>query len=408
MSLTLAPCRSILNRAAQSCSTKLIRKHYSTRHIQAIQRIHHTQPSCTIHMCKYSTTIKVSSNSSKPSTNPSTQTNDFIHLPSPAAGSIKRVVVLQKISLLEELRRGLLSDRLCTHIKNDARAHLADREHSLTIDLVKHTLQQYDIKLTVVERLEREHILDADMIVCVGGDGTFLRASRYIDEYNTIPVVGVNSSPSSSFGFFSAADHTTFQPLLQRILSGDAPMRPLWRMRVLVNDQPVGNLVLNEALFSSPLPSGTTRYVIRNSGVEQSQVSSGVWISTASGSTGAIHAAGGDIQALDDKRIQYRVRELFTLSAVKAAGPSNSGILSSIASPPHLHKITTTNSISNHQNNTTNSMSMYDDDHMSHLVRDSTGPPPSKYTVADCILLTIIKSSARNPPSINANPCSPH
>jgi NAD kinase len=54
-------------------------------------------------------------------------------------------------------------------------------------------------KMTV-ERLLPEHIKWGDLLISVGGDGTFLRAARLIDEECDLPIIGVNSSPSSSFG----------------------------------------------------------------------------------------------------------------------------------------------------------------------------------------------------------------
>ena len=80
-----------------------------------------------------------------------------------------------------------------------------------------------------------------------------------------------------------------------------------------MNNQPVGHPVLNEILFCNPIPSATTRYLLTNTGVTQLQQSSGIWISTAAGSTGAILGAGGSLMHLSDWRFQYRIRELFSL-----------------------------------------------------------------------------------------------
>jgi NAD kinase len=44
----------------------------------------------------------------------------------------------------------------------------------------------------------------ADLVVSVGGDGTFIRASHSVQEQSRTALLGVNSSPSSSFGFYSA------------------------------------------------------------------------------------------------------------------------------------------------------------------------------------------------------------
>lgn len=40
----------------------------------------------------------------------------------------------------------------------------------------------------------------ADVLIAIGGDGTFLVMSSYIQNHQT-PVVGINSNPSSSLGY---------------------------------------------------------------------------------------------------------------------------------------------------------------------------------------------------------------
>jgi hypothetical protein len=55
-------------------------------------------------------------------------------------------------------------------------------------------------------------------------------------------------------------------------------------------------------------------YVLKVDGRHQKQHSSGIWISTAAGSTGAILSSGGTVMSLDSRDLQYRVRELFPLS----------------------------------------------------------------------------------------------
>jgi NAD+ kinase len=40
----------------------------------------------------------------------------------------------------------------------------------------------------------------ADVLIAIGGDGTFLVMSSYVQD-NETPVVGINSNPSSSLGY---------------------------------------------------------------------------------------------------------------------------------------------------------------------------------------------------------------
>jgi len=179
---------------------------------------------------------------------------------------------------------------------------------------VKQVLGKYDLDIKFVESLHQKDVEWCDLVISVGGDGTFLRASHSIDEMSTVPLLGINSSPSSSVGFFCAGDLEKFPSLLEGILSGHLTRRHLWRMRVAINGVIHPLMVLNECLFAASCPATTSRYVLLNGGQSQLQSSSGVWIATSAGSTGAISSAGGMVVPFDEKRLQYKVRELFLLN----------------------------------------------------------------------------------------------
>ena len=251
-----------------------------------------------------------------PSLNPA---NPPPHPPPPSPLSvlhpspIRHLLIYKKVTTLEEIRRGLKHPNDFPYLREDAKVLAADREHQHSISVVRESIALSGVQWREVEVIDPEDVAWADCIICVGGDGTFLKASRHIQENDGLPIVGVNSAPSSSFGFFSAADHHSFPTLLRRILDGSALLCPLWRARLCVNGTAVGHPVLNEILFCNPIPSATTRYLLTNRGVTQLQQSSGIWISTAAGSTGAILGAGGQLMHLSDYRFQYRVRELFSL-----------------------------------------------------------------------------------------------
>ena len=232
---------------------------------------------------------------------------------SPSHHAIRHILIYKKVTTLEEIRRGIKRSIDFPYLSADAKVLAADREHQHTIAVVRASIAVTGVEWKEVEVIDESDVRWADAIICVGGDGTFLKASRHIQETDDVPIVGVNSAPSSSFGFFSAADHHSFPALLSRLLDGTALLCPLWRARLCVNHQPVGHPVLNEILFCNPIPSATTRYLLTNHGVTQLQQSSGIWISTAAGSTGAILGAGGSLMHLSDWRFQYRIRELFSL-----------------------------------------------------------------------------------------------
>jgi NAD+ kinase len=151
-----------------------------------------------------------------------------------------------------------------------------------------------------------------DLVITVGGDGTLLSTSHQIDD--VVPLLGVNSAPDSSVGFFCAASRSGAEEAIGLALAGKLPRQTLQRMRVTRNAEILSNRVLNEALFCHPSPAATSRYLLRvetEPGVvdDEEQRSSGMWIGPAAGSTAALRSAGGRVLPLRSAMIQFVVRE---------------------------------------------------------------------------------------------------
>jgi len=151
-----------------------------------------------------------------------------------------------------------------------------------------------------------------DLVVTVGGDGTLLAASHQIGD--GIPLLGINSAPEHSVGFFCGGKKGKVKATLRKALAGTLPGSELTRMRVDLNGKTLHARVLNEALFCHTSPAATSRYILRitkadGSYGEEDQRSSGMWIGPAAGSTAAQRSAGGKVLPLGSRRIQYVVRE---------------------------------------------------------------------------------------------------
>jgi NAD+ kinase len=152
-----------------------------------------------------------------------------------------------------------------------------------------------------------------DLVVTVGGDGTLLGASHGIGP--GVPLLGVNSSPAHSIGFFCAAKKGQVHEAIAAALDGSLQGAELTRMRVDLNGQPLLDRVLNEALFCQASPAATSRYFLRvvdakgTTLAEEEQKSSGLWAGPAAGSTAAQSSAGGNVLPLTSTRLQFVVRE---------------------------------------------------------------------------------------------------
>ncbi len=151
-----------------------------------------------------------------------------------------------------------------------------------------------------------------DLVITVGGDGTLLSTSHEVGPVT--PLLGVNSAPDHSVGFFCGARKGTVRSAIESALAGTMPRTVLSRMQVELNGVCLSRRVLNDALFCHEVPAATSRYILTvhpGDGriLEEDQASSGLWIGPAAGSTAAQRSAGGHILALTSRRIQYVVRE---------------------------------------------------------------------------------------------------
>ena len=184
----------------------------------------------------------------------------------------------------------------------------ADAVHQDTLAGVVRSLKRLQVSYELVYRANLRTADPYDVVVSVGGDGTVLQASHLVDDQ---PILGVNSDPRRSEAVFCAATKQTFESLLRRALAGSLTIRLLHRLRVSINGRAVSPLVLNDVLLAHEDPATMSRYRLAIGSRVESQKSSGLWIATAAGSSGAILAAGGVPMSWTSKRFQYRPRELY-------------------------------------------------------------------------------------------------
>jgi NAD+ kinase len=232
----------------------------------------------------------------------------------PAKGA--RVVVLVKRSsyrtFVEEGEDARVKRLIASSDPTVSRMRRSHEAHAATLLEVKAALAALGARPEFQEGPRTKIEGRYDLVVTVGGDGTLLAASHQIGPET--PILGVNSAPESSVGFFCAARAGTVKDTLAAALSGRLRGIELARMRVDVNEKLLHNRVLNEALFCHASPAATSRYILRVTHAdgtfdEEEQKSSGLWIGPAAGSTAAQKSAGGRVLPLTSRRIQYVVRE---------------------------------------------------------------------------------------------------
>lgn len=191
-----------------------------------------------------------------------------------------------------------------------AKVKTAHEQHVETLAVIEKALTERNISYEKVARAEKESITaDFDLIISVGGDGTFLDASHAT---RSLPLLGVNSALSSSFGHFCLANERNFAEIIDSITADTLQPERLLRLELILNGQPISELVLNEVLICHSNPAGTSRYLIEIDGVREEQRSSGMFAGPPAGATGSIRSAGGDILPITAQEFQYIVREPWT------------------------------------------------------------------------------------------------
>jgi len=186
----------------------------------------------------------------------------------------------------------------------------AHKEHVRTVEAVLRDLERAGAQVMLVERPHAAFdATDAALVVSIGGDGTLLAASHSVVR---APILGVNSAPKHSVGFFCSAQRVTFRGMLERALTGKLPGVELTRMAVAVNGRLRTKHVLNEALYCHSSPAATSRYLLAHAKREEEQRSSGLWVGPAAGSTAAQRSAGGRLLPLASRMLQLVVREPYT------------------------------------------------------------------------------------------------
>lgn len=213
---------------------------------------------------------------------------------------IKKTLVLYKSSAYERLIRE--KSLIPAKFKKAHQAHYA------TLRYVERYLSKQGIPYRKARRGQKLDYSSFDLIVTVGGDGTFLEAAK-----NSIKqvILGVNSAPQWSVGRFCAATRENFAVIFDRLIKEKMPVRQLHRMQLTLRKSGQTVISLNDILVCHHNPAAMSHYLIQVGKKKEEHRSSGIWIATAAGSSGAIQSAGGEVQHVSDNRLQYRTRELY-------------------------------------------------------------------------------------------------
>lgn len=194
----------------------------------------------------------------------------------------------------------------------------ADEDHYRSVDLLMGKLK--DLKGDIVVHRRGEDKMPSvganDVVLALGGDGTFIYTSHYIK--NAI-MIGVNSAPNHSVGHYCAFnlfnEKIDIPQVIESIREGVIKPTDIYRLRVHKSGETRPVRIINDALFTDINPAITSRYELMVNGSLSTQKSSGLWISTSMGSSAAFSSAGGkpfqQANKKGQKQFGVAVRELY-------------------------------------------------------------------------------------------------
>ena len=264
-----------------------------------------------------------------------------------APKSLKNVAIVIKVTPYESYTQ-LKAQGMAPVALRWSRLEDRHNQHRRCVENVIDIVKKAGLNYSVFRRdeIHRGVLADKDLLITVGGDGTVLNVASFLDD--NIPVCGVNSDPSKkeriidnkqderrSTGQLCAATASNVDQILPHILKGDyySPASRTRIQTIVRSTMKTTRLppALNDILIANPSPAAVSRFRLEKfngtaqehafsplkspaNEMEKSQFSfnvwsSGMWISTATGSTAAIKAAGGVIMDPSSTELQYQVRE---------------------------------------------------------------------------------------------------
>ncbi|MBI2129671.1 NAD(+)/NADH kinase [Candidatus Woesearchaeota archaeon] len=176
---------------------------------------------------------------------------------------------------------------------------------------VCNVLKKNNIQFSILsrEKLNEKSFENKDLIIAIGGDGTFLRASHFI---GNSAILGINADPKNKEGFFMCCNAKSFENKFRNILKNNFKKIKLNRLELKISNKKISTPALNEVYVGSAKAYHTSNYEIFIDGKKEIQKSSGILVAAAAGSTAWIKSAGGKKLSLTSKKIQYLVREPYS------------------------------------------------------------------------------------------------
>jgi len=152
-----------------------------------------------------------------------------------------------------------------------------------------------DIGASLQNLHEDEVIIKSDIMLCLGGDGTFLKCARKVFS-KKIPILGVNLG---NLGFLTEVDKSEIDPAIKRLVNGEFDIEERMMLETTIirdGKEIMRDIVLNDVVISRGWMSRILhlKTYLNNQFVDL-YPGDGLIISTPTGSTAYSLSAGGPI-----------------------------------------------------------------------------------------------------------------
>ena len=202
--------------------------------------------------------------------------------------------------------------------QNDQMSHLIQRhqkqvqeskkEEKESISIVKDILEKENIDYEEKTMEETFNEKDYELVLTLGGDGTFLKTAQNI---NNKIVIGINTALDYSVGYFCSGNKNNFYRIIKQYKNKELKTKKIPRIEFQYQGDNKKYYFINDILISNNNPGRMSRYIIEVNNQIEEQKGSGIWISSALGSSAAIISAGGQRINKKEKLYQYKPRELY-------------------------------------------------------------------------------------------------
>ena len=229
--------------------------------------------------------------------------------------SSPRILLVYKQSTITRLGGDDMAKLINAGVTNLNRLESAHAQHQGVLKAVRQVIGADCIGERWVGDCTKADCDQADLVVCVGGDGTVFGVQRWLTHQ---PLIAVNSDPARSVGHVTRLTVDAVAQLWPRgrwampAKNACRGCRFASKTRRTPTRKPAFPSSTTASLPIKTLREMTRYQLVSPDGEEELQYSSGIWIATAAGSTAAIASAGfGQTYNDQEAALLFLVREPF-------------------------------------------------------------------------------------------------